>query len=122
MERWFKNGEMISHIEGIFKKWRDEPNGEIDTKNQQYDVLKVFFKKGRDVNGELKNLCPIPLWSAQSIGLDWFMKKKPKETIVFRCVRQERISIRGCVRPSVRPSVRRSVRRSVGHTRVEIMK
>ena len=57
MERWFKNGEMISHIEGIFKKWRDEPNGEIDTRNLQYDVLKVFFKKGRDVNGELKNLC-----------------------------------------------------------------
>ena len=31
-------------------------------------------------------------------------------TYVFRCVRQERISIRGCVRPSVRPSVRRSIR------------
>ena len=57
MERWFKNGEMISHNEGILKEWRDEPNGEIDTKNLQYDVLKVFFKKGRDVNGELKNLC-----------------------------------------------------------------
>ena len=57
MERWFNNGEMISHIAGIFKKWRDEPNGEIDTRNSQYDVLKVFFKKGRDVNGELKNLC-----------------------------------------------------------------
>ena len=33
MERWFKNGEMISHIEGILKEWRDEPNGEIDTRN-----------------------------------------------------------------------------------------
>ena len=22
-ERWFKNEEMISHIAGIFKKWRD---------------------------------------------------------------------------------------------------
>ena len=61
MERWFKNGEMISHIEGILKEWRDEPNGEIDTRNQQYDVLKVFFKKGRDVNGELKNLCQMQL-------------------------------------------------------------
>ena len=23
MERWFKIGEIISHIAGIFKKWRD---------------------------------------------------------------------------------------------------
>ena len=32
---------------------------------------------------------------------------------IFRCVRQERISIRGSVRPSVRPSFRPSVGRSV---------
>ena len=33
--------------------------------------------------------------------------------MIFKCVRQKRISIRGFVRPSVRPLVRPSVRPSV---------
>ena len=41
-----------------------------------------------------------------------FIKLVHYHDIVFRCVRQERISIRGSVRPSVGPSVGRSVRPS----------
>ena len=37
------------------------------------------------------------------------MQKKKPFHFVFRCVRQERISIRGSVRPSIRPSARPSV-------------
>ena len=41
---------------------------------------------------------------------------------IFRCVRQERISIRGSVRASVRPSIRPSVRRSVGPSVTPVQK
>ena len=41
------------------------------------------------------------------------LKGKRRISGVFRCVRQERISIRGSVRRSVGPSVRPSVRMSV---------
>ena len=105
-----RRGCIIVPLWHLPKIERKEVQGK-EVEGKQHSQNKVLKETCRERNKKKK-------------GIRGLFKQKSKmsyshlnmDRSLFRCVRQERISIRGSVRPSVRRSVRRSVRYACAKT------